>query len=81
MDWAFGEYKGIIGEHEFELKRQEDDKGLSFFLGLEKGVPERIIQISKEYVYRIWAIRESEKGRWKQEINRKNSEEIVAIVR
>ena len=71
MDWAIGNYKEIIGEREFELRRQDEDRGLGFFLGLEKGVPERVTKISKEYIYRVWGIREKEREKWKQELSRR----------
>ena len=29
MDWAIGKYIEIIGEREFHMKRQDDDRGLS----------------------------------------------------
>ena len=71
MDWAVGKFKEIIGENEFEMKRQDDDGGLCFFLGLEENVPGGVVQITKEYISRVWRIRDSEIGRWRQEAGRR----------
>ena len=35
MDWVIDKYKGIMGERKFEMKRQDEDRGLGYLLGLE----------------------------------------------
>ena len=68
MDWAIGNYIEIIGEAEFHMKRQEEDRGLGYFLGLEEGVPEGVVQISKIYINWVWSIREREIEGWIQRV-------------
>ena len=75
MDWAIRKYMDIIGEAEFHMKRQDEDRGLGYFLGIEEGVPGGVVQISKTYINWIWGIREREMEGWKQMIRNMREEE------
>ena len=68
MDWAIEKYIEIIGERDFHMKRQDDDRGLGYFLGIEEGVPGGVVQISRTYINWVWGIREREFEKWKQVI-------------
>ena len=76
MEWAIDKYIEKIGERDFHMKRQDEDRGLGYFLGLEEGVPEGVVQISKAYINWVWSIREREIEGWIQGIkNRRDGEE------
>ena len=75
MEWAIDKYIEIIGERDFHMKRQDDDRGLGYFLGLEEGVPGGIVQVSKAYINWVWNIREKEIEGWKQVIKNRREEE------
>ena len=75
MDWAIGKYMELIGEAEFHMKRQDEDRGLGYFLGIEEGVPGGVVQISKTYINCIWGIREREIEGWKQMVRNMREEE------
>ena len=74
MDWVINKYKGIMGERKFEMKRQDEDRGLGYLLGLEEGVPGEIVRVSKQYINWVWKIREREIEGWKQEIRGRGDE-------
>ena len=81
MDWAIGNFIEIIGEAEFHMRRQDEDRGLGYFLGLEEGVPGGIVQISKAYINWVWNIREREIEGWKQRVlNMREEENILGEV-
>ena len=78
MDWAIGKYIEIIGEREFHMRRQDDDRGLGYFLGIEEGVPGDIVHITKTYINWVWSIREREIEGWVQMVkNRRGEEEML----
>ena len=56
-EWAMNKLIEAIGREEFDRVVALEEYGMAYFLGLEDGVPERVVNIIKTLLCSIWAQR------------------------
>ena len=56
-EWAMDKIIQEIGEAEFDRVAGLEEYGMAYFLGLEEGVPERVIRVTKTLLCCIWVQR------------------------
>ena len=57
-DGVIRDFIDILGENKFREIISSDDNGLGFFLGLVQGGSLQVIEVTKIYLSKIWAIRD-----------------------